>query len=355
MIRFFFAFYQFYSSSQLARVGKVIFFFLALVLYSATGYMYFELPNNADLQWPDAFWWSIVTMTTVGYGDLYPTSLWGRILIGCPTMLLGVSILGYFLSIVASTILESKLKEAKGMKELDLRDHIVICNFDCLEKTLKVIREIRRDSSTENVPVVLVDEELEELPPDLQQEKVYFIRGNPTRESTLAKGNVAEARAVIIQAEPSDPDKSDNSNLKIGLTIGTISPDTYTVVECMNPENILFFKRAHCDSVVCIASLASQMMVQELQDPGISLVVAELTSNREGKQFYMVDVPASAKRFSDLQDHFGDDNASVFGVRRNGENVLLPDGEFKVSAADKAILVAAGRPPSRNKVTKAPV
>ena len=98
-----------------ARSSQIVLLFVTLMLYSTTGYMYFELPENPDLTWVDAFWWSIVTMTTVGYGDFFPVSIWGRILIGFPTMLLGVGILGYMLSLVATAMLESKMLEANGI------------------------------------------------------------------------------------------------------------------------------------------------------------------------------------------------------------------------------------------------
>lgn len=64
-----------------------------LVAFSSSGFMYFELADKPDLGWGDALWWSMVTMTTVGYGDFFPTTPGGRYVIGFPTMLFGISIL----------------------------------------------------------------------------------------------------------------------------------------------------------------------------------------------------------------------------------------------------------------------
>ncbi|MEM7396822.1 MAG: potassium channel family protein, partial [Verrucomicrobiota bacterium] len=130
------------QTALIHNYGKILCFFLALLIYSATGYMYFELPDNPDLNWADAFWWAMVTMTTVGYGDLFPSSPGGRFLVAFPTMLFGIGILGYGLSLVASFLIENKMKEVKGMKSFVRSGHIIIYHFANLDKTMNLIQEL---------------------------------------------------------------------------------------------------------------------------------------------------------------------------------------------------------------------
>lgn len=326
------------------RAVQITVLFVVLIMYSTTGYMYFELPENPDLTWVDGLWWSLVTMTTVGYGDLFPTSVLGRILVGFPTMLLGVGILGYMLSLVATAMLESKFMESKGMKDILSSDHVIICNFTTLDKTTGLINELRRDSSTRNSEIVLIDSSLQELPAELQKEGIHFVKGDPSRENTLKKANLKEAKHVIIQADANDLAHSDNRNLKIGLTIETLAPSVHTIVECVNPENQVFFKRVNCNSVVCVASLAGQMIVQELQDPGVSSIISELTSNAHGKQFYIINFDHSIEDFKTLYEHFNGRNATLIGIRQGDENHLLPGDDFKLTGDDRAIVISSGRP-----------
>ncbi len=322
---------------------KIGIFLICLLLYAATGYMYFEIDVNPDLSWLDAFWWTLVTMTTVGYGDFFPVTTLGRLLVGFPTMLLGVSILGYILSVLASLLVESKIKEMKGLKTIMTKDHIIICRFGSLEQILKLLSEIQTDSSTQNADVVIIDNSIDELPLELHKEGIRFIKGDPSRQAILEKANIHGAKSIIIQADTDDMANSDNNNLKICLTAETICPEIYSIVECVDPGNEVFFKRAHCDSVVCLSALTDQLIVQELQDPGVSAIVNELTSNTAGKQFYIVEPKGQFATYAALQAAY-DAQTALLGIQRAGENLLLPAPSLAIEAGDKVILVADGRP-----------
>ena len=328
----------------LSRHLQTLLLFASLLLYSATGYMYFEQQANPDLSWLDSFWWAMVTMTTVGYGDYFPSTMGGRVLVGFPTMLLGVGVLGYVLSLLATAMIESKLREAKGMNQMVLNDHVLICGFIALEKTLKLIGEIRKDAKTEDASIVLVDDELDELPVELRENEVHFVKGDPAREAVLHKAGIDTALAVIAQADPRSPNDSDHRNLKLILTIQGIAPAVPTVAECVNPENEVYFRRAHCDSVVCIASLTEQMLVQELQDPGVAQVVSELTSNAHGRQIYIIDPSEDRLDYGSLRADYGNGDIVLLGIRRDNDNHILPDDGFDIRSGDKLILIASKRP-----------
>ena len=324
------------------KLGMLIVLF-SIWLYATTGFMFFELPNNPDLNWSDASWWSIVTMTTVGYGDLFPTTKWGRILVGYPTMLLGVSILGYLLSLVASGILESKMREMKGMKQILFTEHILICGFSSIDNILKIVTEIRNDKKTENTEIVLIDEYLDEIPVVLKENNVFFVKGNAARESTLNMANFREAGYMFIMADLDDLENTDQKNLAVALTAERLHPDIITIVECANPENAIFFERAKCDGIVCVQALSSQIMVQEMQDPGVNKIVEELTSNKYGMQFYMMDIPPEISDYGKMCEYFKNERAITLGIYRNSKSMFIPPKEEKLISGDKAIIIADER------------
>ena len=139
-----------------------------VLLYGTSGFLYFELPGNPDLVWSDALWYSLVTLTTVGYGDFFPKSAGGRFLVGVPLMLIGIGLLGYILSTIAMALITAKNKELKGMSRFAFSRHIVIIHYPGPTKLLRLLDEISGDPAIERgTEVVLIDPRLEELPEEL--------------------------------------------------------------------------------------------------------------------------------------------------------------------------------------------
>ena len=344
MIRLLFEFFKRVRRTMRQQHLRALLVFVCLILYSTTGFMYFELPDNPELGWGDALWWSVVTMTTVGYGDFSPGSGLGRMIVGFPTMLLGISILGYILSVVATAMIEAKMREVRGMNTIDETGHVVLCHFKDEEDAQNIINELRADPLTMGSTVVVVDDGIAELPASLQNQSVIFVHGDPSREEILAKANAGQARAIMIMADTSDREGADNRNLRVALTVRQLYPKVFVVVECLSPEMVPFFRRLGCGSVVCIAALTGQMLVQEVQDPGIGAVLSELSDNKDGKQLFAMRIRGDTRPYSDLRQHYRSRGHLLIGIRRDGKNHLVPPLDMEVREGDMAILIADDRP-----------
>ncbi|MEM9456062.1 MAG: potassium channel protein [Myxococcota bacterium] len=324
---------------------KVALLTVVLVGFSSSGFMYFELAEKPDLLWADAFWWSIVTMTTVGYGDFFPTTFGGRYIIGLPTMFFGISILGYLLSTLATYLIEERSKELKGMGEMKLNDHILLIHFPGLARVEAVLTELRTDDKTKDAAVVLVDADLEELPEELVQAGLRFVRGDPSKESTLERACFRDARfAIVLSSDPNDP-SSDDANLAAALTLEHLNPEIFTVSECIDPEHVGLLYRAGCDAVVCLTALATNLVVHELLDPGLQKVIGEATNNLSGQSFYLVSVEqAEGKRYADAREVLEQRGCAAMGLEQKGKMVLNPEANTVLQVGDRVVCIAPRRP-----------
>ncbi|MCA9706065.1 MAG: potassium channel protein [Myxococcales bacterium] len=327
------------------QILKVALLTVLLVAFSSSGFMYFELAEKPDLSWGDALWWSIVTMTTVGYGDFFPSTPGGRYVIGFPTMMFGISILGYLLSMLASFLIEERSKKLRGLGEMTLQDHILLIHYPGLARVEAVLTELRTDDKTRDSDVVLIDADLEELPEKLAQEGLRYVRGDATKESTLERACFREARsAIVLSKDPNNP-HSDDANLAASLTLEHLHPNIFTVAECIDPEHVELLYKAGCDAVVCLTALATNLVVHELLDPGLQKVIGEATNNLSGQSFYLVDVVrAGDKTYADARAVLEERGCAALGLEHQGKMALNPTPSIALHDGDRVVCIAPRRP-----------
>ncbi|MDQ3837648.1 MAG: potassium channel family protein [Thermoproteota archaeon] len=133
----------------------IVFSSMAIIIGAACEYMVESPAQGTKIHnIGDAFWWAIVTVTTVGYGDIYPVTIPGRI-IAAVLMFVGIAILGVLISTLGAALLESRLKK-KGASmafadqtkifikdKIDKLEHLDDRDFEILIATMRNIRDIK--------------------------------------------------------------------------------------------------------------------------------------------------------------------------------------------------------------------
>ncbi|MDC3379049.1 potassium channel family protein [Planctomycetota bacterium] len=289
-------------------------------------------------------WWTVVTMTTVGYGDFYPSTWAGQWLVAVPIMVLGIGVLGYAIGVVTSVVIDFHSKEARGMVPYTGQGHLVICNCPSAEVVEEVMREIRADEHWKGHDLVLVTDAFEELPERLSGTGVSFVSGNPGREATLEKANITKAeRVMILGQDPSDVD-CDAVTLGVLVTVRALAPEVYVVAECISEENHKLLRNAGVSEVVAAGSLRAEMLVQGLLDPGVSGLLQELLSNTTGNQFYLTPLQQFSGSYGELDEQSRSKGYLLMGYTKDGERHLLPAADSRLDKACSAILVGKVRP-----------
>lgn len=326
------------------EIIRLMVFLAAVLAYGTTGYLYFELPQNPDLTWTDGLWYTIVTMTTVGYGDFFPKTNAGRFLVGWPVMFFGIGLLGYALSFIASTLVTAKTKELKGMTSFRLSGHLVIFNFPGLSIVERVVEELSLDPAFEgHKHIVLIDETLQELPAELLKRGLHFVRGNPTRDETLQRASIDTAsHAVILSREPGNP-ASDNLNISIALAIEARNRKVDTVVECIDPAAEELLRKTGCDRIVCTSRFGANFLSQELLNPGVQAVVEDLLSARGGQQIYFVPLERGVASFGEIAGACARSGHLTLGVSTASGVRINPPADATFQSGDRVITIGSAR------------
>ena len=321
---------------KLHRVSLALIF---LIFLGATTFSLFE----KDKGFLDSLWWAMATITTVGYGDISPETVGGRI-VGTGVMLLGIGVLGIFTATVAGVFIENKLMEDKGMRASKVKQHFVICGWNF--RGSEIVAEFQADPKSKKVPVVLIAE-IQEKPLDVPN--LHFIRGELDSE-TLEKANMAEAQAAILLSDDNiDANARDAKTILNTLTIKSLYPSVYACVEIMRSKNVDHCQRAKADEIIVVGELSTNLLVQAALDHGLTRMISELVSTRYGSDLYKIRVPdsMSGRSFFDIMCKLKKMHGFLcVGVEDSkGERLQAnPNSEYIVGPDDQLVIIASSRP-----------
>lgn len=326
---------------------KVVGFVALFWTFGSVGFYLFESPVNPELTLADSLWWSVVTMTTVGYGDYYPQTFGGRFLIAFPAMIAGGGVLAYGLSVITTYLIEEKTKELRGMQTFNYRRHIVLINFPGEAKLVEMIDELRHDKHLDDRELVLLTDQIEEIPESLARLHVHFVKGSPINEEALERAGLAKAADVILFARSERDENSDSFNLGVLVALQSINDNLTIVVECVSPLHKELMLKAGASTAICVTELTTQLLAQAREGLQIQQLFNDLASNRTPQQVDAVPLKLSGSgtmKFSDLAADLAQKNVMLIGLRRGGKQNINPGAEFEMADGDDLFVISASRP-----------
>ena len=312
---------------QVASVTLIIIFLCSSAVF------YFERNEaaaNIDSLW-DSFWWAIVTVGTVGYGDRYPVSVAGR-LVGLFLIFSGVGLMSLLTATIASVFVERKLKEEKGLETVKIKDHIVICGWN--QYAEDVLQGLTNSGSFEDVSLVLINElnidEMDSLKTKYKQYQLKCLRGDYLHEDVLLRANIKKARFALIMADISGShsrDRIDERTALAALTIKSVAPQIKIIAELLDESNKPHLRRANVDEIIVRGEHLGSLLASAIISPGLPRVLSEIMSLGEKDKLWKADIPKSyiGKTFKELSAYFRERQAIIIGVMREKKDVKLQD------------------------------
>ena len=306
------------------------------------GFIIKYLESGSITEKESPFWWAIVTMTTVGYGDFSPSTPEGR-LFAVFIMFAGIALVSLLTASISSIYVAKRIREDKGLEKVNLNDHIVLCGWN--ENAESIIDSLRNLSEKNSLHLILVNEIHEDIVNHLRNKykdiDLYFVAGDFTSEEILKRASIEEAHTVIIIPNIDDEKigSPDEKTIFATLTIKSMSSSVRVVAYLMHRENLTHIRRANVDEVVLSDDFGAYMLASHVMDPGIPQTTKGLLNASSDERLRRVDIPSQfvGRSFDDLFEYFRSTNGWILvGMYSEEENL----GIGEVLSADSSALDA---------------
>jgi len=263
-----------YTPDFSVRLIKLIFLLLVLVLIDAAGMMFFEGQSLGD-----ALWMGLTTVTTVGYGDISPTTTGGRLITIIFLYAFGISILAHIVTEFIEHRLWVSAEKKYGRWRWNMKDHILIINTPTIDSDnylRKLLQQIRVTPALSEYPVqILTDKFKEALPKEIAELGVVHFSGNAESSENLRAVNVSDASYIIVIASNYADQQSDSLTFDVLDRIQEIGSKAMVLAEAINDGNRKRLQRAGANIVVRPIRAYPGFLVRSLVAPGTEEVLED--------------------------------------------------------------------------------
>jgi voltage-gated potassium channel len=315
------------------KSSKFLAYFAILISFGTLG---FYVIGGDEWSLIDSFYMTIITITTVGFGEVHPLNDLGRLWTSF-VIVFGVSGFLYMLSEIGAELVEFRVykENQKKRKIRKMKNHYIICGYGRMGAV------IAKELHEKNHPFVVVE---------LDQEKVdkisalgyQSILGDATIEKTLEEAGIHEAAGIVVCLN-NDPD-----NLFVTLTARSLNHDAFLVSRCSQINNKPKLKQAGADKVVNPYTAGGHRMAELLISPELEDTVS--LSLSQG----IVDLAIDEVNLTNLNSFHGvkiknskfreEFNLIIIGlVNGDGSYEINPDPELQLSADHTVMIMGQKR------------
>ena len=303
---------------------------IGLLLFGTIG---FKLVEHWD--WFTCFWMTIITLTTVGYGEPAGMDVHGRYFT-VVLIIFGVLTMSYVLSALTHRLIHSELLSAIGKRNLykdigKLEGHFIVCGAGRMGSSI-----IKALAAAE-VDFVIV--EASETLADRYLQMGYFVLiGDATSEEVLRQAGADRARALVCVLS------SDADNVYVTLTASELNPKLYIVAKSNEESAVNKFRQAGASKIISPLQIGSHQITQALLRPAVADFVEMATMSRDldlimeeiriGERSSLV---GKALRDSGIRSDL--EVIVIAAIHEAGGKSFNPSGELRLAARDRLVVV----------------
>jgi voltage-gated potassium channel len=317
------------------RQLKFGFVFLLLVLTAGTlGYMIIEGWEPLS-----ALYMTVITITTVGYGEVAPLSP-GGITFTIILILTSVGMVAFIVVGLTRVMVEGEVRKILGRRKLEKRighlsSHYIVCGYG------RIGSYICKELAEKPLPFVVVEKH-PDITQRLEEAGYFYVNGDATNDETLRKAGIESAKCLVAAVA------SDADNLYITLTARELNTDLYILSRATDENAQKRLLTAGATKVVSPYLIGAHRMAMALVRPTV-VDFMEIAMHRKSLELQLEEIrvnqvdqlPSATLRDSGIRS---DLDLIIVGVKKeSGEMIYNPSSETQLEAGDTLIILGERR------------
>lgn len=243
------------SNDASRKIIKALLLLSMVLFYGTFGYMTIE-----GWHFLDAIYMTIITITTVGYGEIRAVSETGRVFT-ISLIVVGMGIMAYTLGMVAQAMVELQLRTIMGRRKLgmkirSMKGHYIICGYG------RIGRIIAQELKKKGIPLIVIDHN-PETRPHLEQNDIPYIIDDATSEDVLQEAGIERAKGLVAVV------LSDADNLFLTMTARGLNPGLFILARADSETNQRKLLRAGANRVAMPYRIGGQRMAHTITKPAV--------------------------------------------------------------------------------------
>lgn len=325
------------------RLSAVFLFFTAIVM--TLHYIESDVAGTKMPTWQDALWYLVATVTTIGYGDVYPVTYWGRT-VGFVAMLSSLGVYGFIISQIANFMATLKEQRELGLNGTDFKDHVVIIGWNDFGRSVvghlvaagKQVAIITKERSA-----------IDAIREYYNEEQVYTLYTDYSNIEMIEKANIQHASIVFVNLN------DDTEKLVYVINLKKHFSNLNYVVTLDNGNLKSTFQNAGVTYTISKNEISAKLLASYIFEPDVALFSEEILAYAHHDEEYDIkEMKVEAnnpfvgafydKVFFDLKKSC---NAILIGlVKGQGADRKFfknPEGAVKIEAGDYMVMMLNGK------------
>ena len=263
----------------------------------------------------DSFYWTFTTVTTVGYGDVSPATMFGRI-VYYVVGLTGISVIGIIVGELGSHLVELSFMKMKGLNKSHKRNHVIIVGWDTATEVA------HNELKTRGMRCIVIDENKDFL--EMKAQGVHLVSGNALDENVLIQAGIKTAKALII------PIRNDEVTVMLSLKARRLNKNIKIIADVNEQSNQPIVQDAGVTTMIPSSLIKGLLLANAIEENLVVDFIVDICQEYEGLDIsqFVIDRPM---RIKDINMGKGE---KVITAYRRGRAFLDFTPETKLDKGD---------------------